>query len=232
MKPTLYYQVNEFGTPYDNFCSDAAIGASNNDIDVIAVEKPPKFRPYNIVIGTVEFTELYLGKKYQPIDHSWCKPFYNRNVIETRINDLTTFPVFIKPSSEIKAWTGIVVNNKEEALHFTQQYDKPILSSNVIDIISEYRVYIIKDRGIIGVKHYLGDPYVTLDKEFVNKCYLESSKNLNENSYTLDFGIDQNNKTFLIEVNDGWAIGNYGLDPDSYYSFVKNRFLQLSGVLK
>ena len=44
--------------------------------------------------------------------------------------------------------------------------------------------------------------------------------------------IKENGDTFLIEVNDGWAIGNYGLSPDRYYSFVKNRWLQLTGILK
>jgi hypothetical protein len=36
----------------------------------------------------------------------------------------------------------------------------------------------------------------------------------------------------LIEINDGWAIGNYGLNPIDYFSFVKTRWLQITGVLK
>jgi hypothetical protein len=50
--------------------------------------------------------------------------------------------------------------------------------------------------------------------------------------YTLDIGIDDKGINYLIEINDGWAIGNYGLNPIDYFSFVKARWLQITGILK
>lgn len=116
--------------------------------------------------------------------------------------------------------------------NMSHNYKREIIKQDVISVESEYRVYISYLRGILGVKHYLGDPYLKLNKNFVKECYKESTKHLKEKSYTLDFGIDDKGETFLIEVNDGWAIGNYGLPPYMYYHFIKNRFLQLTGVLK
>lgn len=83
-----------------------------------------------------------------------------------------------------------------------------------------------------GVKHYLGDPYITPDESFVDEVYQLSKSNLEQNSYTLDIGIDVNGENYLIEINDGWAVGNYGLNPVDYFSFVKTRWLQITGVLK
>ena len=232
MKPKLYYQLQD-GIPYDNFCSDAAIGAREAGIQAIGFENElPDFHPYNILVGTVEATQKYLGMDMTPIDRYWSEPFENRSVREGYIKDIVLFPCFIKPSIEIKAWTGVVVENMEQAKLFTMDYKKPVLIQEVMDIVSEYRVYINQPRGIVGVKHYLGEPFIGLDESFVLICAKESMKALKENAYSLDFGVTRKGETFLIEVNDGWALGNYGLNPSQYYSFVKNRFLQLTGVLK
>lgn len=230
MKPVLYYRLED-GIPFDNFCSDAAIGAREQGIKAVGFEELPEFDKFNIVVTSVEETQKYLGDIICPIHREWSVPFEKREIWECLISEIEDYPCFIKPSQEIKAWTGIVVENEREAKLFTQDYDGLVYCSPVLDIVSEYRVYVMHYRGIIGVKHYLGDPYMTLDQKFVQECYM-ASRVLTENAYTLDFGITSNGDTFLIEVNDGWAIGNYGLSPKNYYEFVKSRFLQLSGVLR
>ena len=68
------------------------------------------------------------------------------------------------------------------------------------------------------------------NKEFILNCIDTAKKELDYHSYTLDFGILENGKTILIEVNDAFAIGNYGLEPSDYYYFIRNRWLQITGV--
>ncbi len=233
-KPNLYYSCIN-GVPFDNFCSDAAIGAHNSGHEVHKFEDVSEvpYNPFNIVVASVEDTQKYLGKEIPTIDHSWATEFLKRK--STRINsieDIKEYPCFIKPEKDIKAFTGFVASNYEDAKRNSYSYEGSILKQDVINIESEYRVYVSSYRGILGVKHYLGDPYLSLDKDFVEKCHRKSQDHLTEKSYTLDFGIDDKGETFLIEVNDGWAIGNYGLDPDYYYHFVKIRFLQLTGILR
>lgn len=70
------------------------------------------------------------------------------------------------------------------------------------------------------------------DKSFVEEIYKQSKLNLEQNSYTLDIGIDDRGNNYLIEINDGWSVGNYGLNPSDYFSFVKTRWLQITGVIK
>lgn len=235
MIPTLYYRVHkDSGTPFDNFCSDAAVGAFESGIktvpffDIKTVNK----NPYNIVVTTVEESLEWLDYNLQAIDDKWAKEFKKRKETITTIDEITEYPCFIKPYKHIKAFTGIVVENKREAVLFTQDFKDSISCQEIIDFESEYRVYITKDRGVLGIKHYLGDPYIIPDKSFVEDVFSAAKKNLKQNSYTLDIGIDKQGQNYLIEINDGWSVGNYGLNPSAYYSFVKARWLQLTGVLK
>lgn len=235
-KPQLYYQCID-GIPFDNFCSDAAIGANNSGIVVIPFEDVSEipYNPYNIVVTSVEDTQKYLGKTIPVISHSWAiRQGYLKRTFElfSNIAEIDFYPCFIKPAEEIKAFTGFVAEDKDSAKQLSYNFEGPVIVQEVIEIESEYRVYMCNSRGVLGVHHYLGNPFLTLNKEFVEKVCRESQINLLENSYTLDFGINNKGETFLIEVNDGWAIGNYGMSPNKYYHFVKNRFLQLTGVLK
>lgn len=234
-KPKLYYNCIK-GVAFDNFCSDAAIGARDSGIETIPFEdiEDVPYNPYHIVVAPVEDTLKYLNKDIPVIDHSWTYDYLKRGINLRYIIDIQDkeYPIFIKPARQIKGFTGFVALNKEDAIRNSYNFSDKIVSQEVIDIRSEYRVYVDNVRGILGVKHYLGDPYISLDREFVEDCFKKSTERLKERSYTLDFGINDKGETFLIEVNDGWAIGNYGLDPQTYYNFIKNRFLQLTGILK
>lgn len=231
----LYYQVDDKNYPMWDFCASAMIGAKEENIEAIPFKDVSeiKYNNLNVVVGSVEQTLKYLDKEITIIDHSWCWDFFKRGINLRYICEIydKEFPTFIKPAREIKGFTGFVAINKKDAIQNSNNYQGKIVSQQVVQIESECRVYVDKNRGILGVKHYLGDPFITLDKNFVQTCVKKSREKLNEISYTLDFGINEKGETFLIEVNDGWAIGNYGLDAKTYYHFLKNRFLQLNGVL-
>ncbi len=234
MRPKLYYRVEENGVPFDNFCSDAAIGASERGVECITftdINKVDK-NPYNIVVTSVEESLEWLDQNIQAIDDKWATEFKKRKEVITTIDEITDYPCFIKPYKQIKAFTGLIVNDVREAKLFTQDFKDSVSCQEIVEFESEYRVYIHKDRGILGVKHYLGDHYIVPAKSFIDEVYQLSKDNLYQNSYTLDIGIDKKGTNYLIEINDGWAVGNYGLNPVDYFSFVKARWLQLTGVLK
>lgn len=234
-KVKLYYRTDENGVPFDNFCSDAAIGANEEGVEAISfndIKEVPQ-NPYNIVITSVEESQEWLGRRINPIEDSWSDLEKARNIEYKLIRNIEEYPCFIKPALDIKAFTGLVVENEKEAVLFSNDYKGIVEVQDVIkDMESEYRIYVHKDRGILGIKHYLGDPYKVPNKDFVEQLVKKAKQNLTENSFTLDVFIDSINRTRLIEINDGWAIGNYGLSPKDYYSFVKTRWLQLTGVLK
>ena len=45
--------------------------------------------------------------------------------------------------------------------------------------------------------------------------------------YSIDFGITDDNRTLLIECNDGWSLGNYGLEPSKYCRLLGKRWHEL-----
>lgn len=77
MKPKLYYRVDENGVPFDNFCSDAAIGANDAGIETIPFSdiKQVNMNPYNIVVTTVEESLEWLCQNIQAIDDKWATDF-------------------------------------------------------------------------------------------------------------------------------------------------------------
>jgi hypothetical protein len=63
-----------------------------------------------------------------------------------------------------------------------------------------------------------------------SKEYLESVIDSNKNfpiSYTIDIGVLDNGENVVIEYNDMWAIGNYGIDNYEYFSLLKSRYFEI-----
>ena len=47
--------------------------------------------------------------------------------------------------------------------------------------------------------------------------------------YAADFGVTDTGETLLIEVNDGYSIGSYGLFPADYARLLSSRWAQITG---
>lgn len=182
--------------------------------------------------------------------------FYGRKINrakfgEIKIDDL---PIFIKPANGVKEFTGFVLE-KGSTLHNIGMYysnvnpNTDVYTSEPINIVSEYRCFIHKNE-LVGIKHYAGDftkfPDVFTIMSMMQKYYDESPV-----SYTLDVGVvsetvtsrylhqlddcctvgrsktNTSFKTVLIEINDFWAIGGYGLDGKTYVRMLIDRFQQI-----
>lgn len=219
----LYYRTVN-GIPMDNTCTDALIGAMKKKFEIHTFEVVSEIPKDNdtIVVGSVEDIQEYFNKKFSPIDDAILLKYKKREVRIGKKPDINIFPIFVKPNNDIKNFTGFVATSESDLAFIDDEVELQL--QEVVDFESEYRVYISNCR-IIGVKHYLGDPFLTLDENFVREAFRDSIK-FKENSYVLDFGIF-NNETYLIETNDAWAIGNYGLAPETYFHFLLERWIQL-----
>ncbi len=245
MKPILYYQSDGKGNPIWDFAAIAKMGAEELGIETKEFEESFEipYNPYKIIVGSVEECKSYLEENGldvpESIQNKELLSFMKRDSI---IGDKESIggiydsiniggKVFIKPANSVKSFTGQVVYSKEEMFNIIEGCNEFLLQS-VIDIDSEYRLYIRGGR-VIGMKHYIGDPLLFPDPEFINDC-IKGSNFLNKthSAYTLDFGVSYKGETMLIEANDAWAIGNYGLEPRDYYYFVRDRWLQITGVTR
>jgi hypothetical protein len=151
--------------------------------------------------------------------------------VETVRENLKFGPLFIKPATQIKAFTGFVATDTLIFDVWLEGYKGDLIVQNVIDIESEYRVY-VNNNKIVGCKHYAGNCLRFPQRKFIENVFEKTKEILEHHSYTIDIGVLDDGTSVLIELNDGWAIGNYGLDPKTYYLFVRDRWLQMTGIRK
>lgn len=234
-KRVLYYECfPQSKVPFDNFVSDAVLGAyaAGFELKPYPEMSIAPFSDDTMVVASVETTQAYfkehLGKEIEPINYrEVLGEFMGRYSEIVNIKDIRV-PCFIKPN-KIKAFTGFVVTGNPLLdvgfENMTYGYDGDVYMEEVLDIISEYRVYVRRGQ-IKAIKHYLGDSFLSLDRATVLSC-VHKSRCFNQVAYTLDFGITKDGNTVLIEANDAWSIGNYGLIPDIYFNLIADRWFQI-----
>ena len=199
-----------------------------------------KHDPNNVIVGSVEQSMKYMeihGITSPPaIDLLHFKQYLGRSVKLISTKELLStykddnYPIFAKPYDKIKAFDGTILMNDFDAHIVLQKIDCILAVQPIMNILSEYRVY-IHHKKILAVKSYLGDPLIFPDKSVIKQVVEFANSTLTHRSYCLDFAAIFENgwtKTILLEPNDAWAIGNYGLEPSLYVNFLKDRWLQIT----
>jgi hypothetical protein len=134
-------------------------------------------------------------------------------------------PIFIKPYDKVKLFSGGVI---KKAFSKEQFYELPsdtkVMISNYIDMSSEYRCFVNRSK-LVGLKHYNTDFTLFPDIKFIRQA-IEAYKSA-PISYSLDFSVSDTGETSVIEANDGWSLGSYGLDSETYSRFLIDRWLQI-----
>lgn len=144
-------------------------------------------------------------------------------------------PVFVKGNSLAKEYhkvfgAGVITKESSRQNFFNGVPDAfPVLVSEYVDFVSEYRGYVV-DGDLKGIKHYLGDIRVFPDMNVIDKAI--SQYITQPAGYTIDFGVTADGKTLLVEANDGYAIGNYGLEPSLYTALLAKRWIQILKTIK
>lgn len=162
------------------------------------------------------------------------KKYVKRNIWETTVrkllreNDGESLNVFVKPKSKTKLFTGFVIESNYDLFRLeTLAKDTELYCSSVVEWISEFRVFVNQSK-IVGIKNYSGDKNLSLDMNVVENA-INDFENSNEKtaSYGIDFGILKNGETALVEWNDGFALGSYGLDKEIYTDLILSRWEEI-----
>lgn len=165
------------------------------------------------------------------------EPFLHRRLwtstvrqLTAGIEDSTSPPVFAKPLGRKKRFTGHVFGTQEDLLYLQRaSLSTPILCSEVVRWLSEYRVFVIRGR-VVGLRHYAGDPAIRVDEAQVERA-VRTLEEAGEGTaaYGVDFGVLETGQTALVEWNDGFALGSYGLDRSLYTELTLTRWAELTG---
>jgi len=171
-----------------------------------------------------------LGKPMPiPIDYpEQLTPWLGRKIWRSTLGEIrrSVEQVFIKPVSE-KLFTGFIwrSNMGDQIRMATCEDDTEIWVSEPISLESEYRCF-IQDGDIVGVRHYKGDWGKAIDRRTVEaavSAYKDCPR-----AFSLDFGVTSTGQTVLVEVNDGYALGSYGLPSIIYAKFIEARWEELT----
>jgi hypothetical protein len=182
----------------------------------------------DVIIGsvgaTMEFfkgcgieTPKYLGYPKE------LRLYLSREIRECQMGDLFQglyqYPYFIKPKNDVKLFTGFVAESIKDLKYLEETETNYVDDTEVYitavlpEIASEYRCFVHEDK-LVGIQHYLGDfkifPSIHMIEDMI------SSYKSSNCAYTLDVGVMEHGSTVLIEVNDMWAIGSYGMNAKDY----------------
>lgn len=81
---------------------------------------------------------------------------------------------------------------------------------------------------ILDVRPYKGDWRLHFDPSTIESAVKEYRDA--PAGYGIDFGVTADRRTLLVEVNDGYALGCYGLQHDLYAQLLSARWSELVGV--
>jgi hypothetical protein len=140
--------------------------------------------------------------------------------------------MFIKPREQQKRFTGFVAFDggdlgRVEALGRAT----PVWYSDVVTWRSEQRVF-VRNGEIVGVRTY-SDHDEPVDLGVVREAIATWRATGNMPcACAMDFGVLSDGHTALVEVNDAFSVGAYGLNADVYLDLLIARWEELTNTSK
>lgn len=233
----IYIQKDTYlNIPHHFDCASAMYGAIDKGLDFKLVifedvenGKYDNLIRNNLFIGSVEF----MNEVFKRIGLTNVR--LNRN--SNRESEVITLEkafdivkdgkakIFIKPI-DIKLFTGLVIDNMCYPDLEKLPKDTKVLKYEVFkeEIISEWRVYIHNNK-IVDSRNYSGDFCIIPDYIYVEDV-IKTLKDF-PIAYTIDIGILESGMNVVIEYNDMWAIGNYGMDNSLYLRLLRDRYFEI-----
>jgi hypothetical protein len=177
-------------------------------------------------VRTVQSAFQQLGVPVpDPIDYPEAlRPWFGREIQNTSLGTLRASQAtgfFIKPV-EHKLFTGFELTDErewDELKDFSD--DTQVWKSDLVDFVSEWRCFVYR-RRLVGIRSYYGDEWTLPHKPDVLKMIRAWDDA--PVGCAIDVGVLNDGSTVLVEVNDGFALGDYGLGALLYVDLLKARW--------
>lgn len=193
-------------------------------------------RAVNGYIGPVRKALDLLGVTQPPAMSAPAelRPFFGRTLHETTLRNVRALLRpdewwFIKPLHAHKLFDGHVVSGTVRDLIRTASCpeETTILASEVVRFVVEYRLFVHRGE-IIGARHYRGDFTKPIDFDVARAAVAAYTSA--PIGYSLDMGLTDDGRTLVVEVNDAFALGSYGLPSVPYARLVLDRWAEIVGL--
>jgi hypothetical protein len=215
-----YKGFQEFGAEFSFFETPNGLEASQPQDIVVGYVGivANRLRELHFTVPVFDYPDelsKYLGRKM------W------RSTINTINSHPEMWPVFVK-SEENKKITGVLVQAPKDLEGCGDCYsDEVVLCSEPIELVTEWRCF-VRYGHILDVRHYKGDWRTYLDFRVVEQAVKDFVTA--PAGYAMDMGLTKEGKTVLIEVNEGYALGSYGLFYVDYAKLLSARWAELTGT--
>jgi hypothetical protein len=133
-------------------------------------------------------------------------------------------PVFAKPRLDRKKFTGQVFSYGDERNLQKLYRSFELWCSPPVKFVSELRVFVVNGE-IVGMRHYDGDTSVSPDMHVIEDCVTATGSRLA--GYAFDVGVLESGVTALVEFNEEFSIGGYGLTAGPLVDVLFARWTQL-----
>jgi ATP-grasp domain, R2K clade family 2 len=137
-------------------------------------------------------------------------------------------PFYVKPKRDHKLFAGILISTLDD-LDFLPKMNPltPLYVSECLKFKSEWRAMVLRGQ-ILNISCYMGDSLI-----FPNPSTIKSAIKEYKSApigYAIDWAVTDNGATLLMEVNDGFALGNYGCRGHYYLAVIEARWRELMGL--
>lgn len=184
-------------------------------------------------IGMIRRRLEHFGIHVEDYDYpEELKKYLGRKVWKSTIWDIRDhpdkWPVFIK-SVEQKKLTGKIIAGIPDLVatgSWNENYE--IFCSEPVHMLAEWRIF-VRYGKVLDAKLYKGDWTQHYDPEVVQNAIDDFTTA--PHAYGIDFAVTDKGETILIEVNDGFALGCYGMMHWNYAKFLITRWAQITNTL-
>lgn len=215
-----YQGFREMGFEIINFHDSEKLRESEREDIVVGYVNTVRERLFDFGVATPEIDypdelQKYLGRKI------WKSTMSEIN------NDPAKWPVFVKPLED-KQFTGVVVNSPKDLIGCgIAGVNQDVYCSEVVEFAAEWRCFVRYGR-ILDVRQYKGDWRRHFDASVIDSAVKDYSSA--PAGYSADFGLTADGRTLLIEINDGYALGCYGLFYLDYAKLLSARWAELTST--
>lgn len=238
----IYVKVRANGEYHSQNISHAAAGFREMGAEIkkyhVLDEIYEKVTADDIVVDYIDQVQTILRKFGVTCD---CQdypeqlyPFMGRSIWRDHINSINTHPekwgIFVKPVKD-KAFTGHIINGPRDLIGCGSCYeDYEVICSEILDIRREWRGFMLYDE-LVDIRPYRGDYHYHYDAAVVDGV-VEAFRSIpgRPMGCSIDFAVackEGKEQTIFLEMNDGYALGNYGLLPVLYAKLISARWSQL-----
>ena len=192
-------------------------------------------RPDDLIVGGVSTINRRLkayGIHVDEYDYpAELEEFLGRRIwtdtLESVLRNEDQWPVFVKPVKD-KVFVGFMLESGKSIPRLRHaRPDELVLCSEVVHFEAEWRVF-IRYGNIIDVRPYRGDWRSHYDPGILETA-VEKYKSAPA-GYAMDIGVTEEGQTLLVEINDGFALETYGINPVQYAKLLSARWSELTGI--